>query len=281
MSDADSAVSGPGSEDEGAARPARPHGVLLTLAYDGRAFAGFVRQRGQRTVAGELSRAIAAVDPDASKLRVVSRTDAGVHARGQRVSFATTRDISSRGWVLALSQNLPDDVAVVRAVAVPPEYDPRHHAQWKRYRYLIHHSPVSDPFLAGRAWRLYYKLDLDVMRREATRLVGRHDFAAFRGAADVRTSTERTIEDVTIESSSGPSGATISIAVTGDRFLYNMVRIIVGTLVDVGRGHLPEGTVSEGLSTRKRDSVGMTAPPDGLYLEHVELGEIGSLPWPP
>ncbi len=284
MSDADSAASGPETTEDAVpevSRPDRPHGVLLTLAYDGKNFAGFVKQHRVRTVAGELAKAIATVDPDASKTRVVSRTDAGVHARGQRVSFATMRDISSRGWVLALGQGLPDDISIVRAVRVPPSYDPRHHAEWKRYRYLIHHSPVSDPFLAGRAWRLYYKLDLELMRREAESLVGRHDFAAFRGAADVRTTTERTLSAVTVESvEGGLGGPCIAITVTGDRFLYNMVRIIVGTLVDVGRGQLPPGTVRAGLDSLKRESLGMTAPPDGLCLEHVELGEVGTGAWP-
>jgi tRNA pseudouridine38-40 synthase len=146
---------------------------------------------------------------------------------------------------------------------------------------LIHHSPVGDPFFAGRAWRLYYKLDLELMRREAADLLGRHDFAAFRGAADARTTTERTLTDVTVETlASGLGGPTIAISVTGDRFLYNMVRIIVGTLVDVGRGQLPPGTVRRGLDSKQRDALGMTAPPDGLCLEHVELGEIGSGAWP-
>ncbi len=261
--------------------PLLRNGVLLTLAYDGRRFAGLARQPGQRTVAGALEDAIRVIDPEASRVRAVSRTDAGVHAYGQRVSFATQRDISSRGWVLAVSEHLPDDLAIVHASHVPPEYDPRRHALWKRYRYLIHHSNVNDPFLAGRAWRLYYQLDLERMRQAAELLIGRHDFAAFRGAADTRESTVRTLTDVRIAVTRAKIGSsTIEVSVTGDRFLYNMVRIIVGTLVDVGRGHLAHGAVQAGLSTGRRELLGMTAPPDGLYLEHIELDVGGSDGWP-
>ncbi len=261
--------------------PLLRHGVLFTVAYDGHRFAGLVRQPGQRTVAGVLEEAIRVIDPAASRVRAVSRTDAGVHARAQQLSFATQRDISSRGWVLAVSEHLPDDVAIVRASRVPPEYDPRRHALWKRYRYLIHHSPVSDPFLAGRAWRLYYPLDLERMREAAALLLGTHDFAAFRGAADQRDSTVRTLTEVSVDGvTPSPNASCIAVTVTGDRFLYNMVRIIVGTLVDVGRGHLAPGAVQAALSTGRRELLGMTAPADGLCLEHIELDVAGEHAWP-
>ena len=127
------------------------NGILLTVAYDGSLFSGWARQTNARSVAGELDGAIAAIDPKATQSRGLSRTDAGVHAREQLVAFDTDKDITLRGWVLALSQHLPDEIAVVRATSVPPGFDARRIPARKVYRYTVLHSLVRDPFLQGRA----------------------------------------------------------------------------------------------------------------------------------
>lgn len=260
------------------------YGVLLTVAYDGARYCGFVRQSNGPSVAAELDRAIAIIDPRAASVKGASRTDAGVHARAQAVSFSTQRDIAARGWVLALNQSLPPDIAVVRAARVRADYDSRRHALWKRYRYLLHCSQVPDPLLAGRAWRVGYRLDLGAMQREAAALVGTHDFAAFRSSADTRDTTVRELTEVRVESIPGAhpreSGSRIEVVVVGNRFLHNMVRIVVGTLVDVGRGQLPTGTMQRALERKRREELGMTAPADGLYLEHIELDDFGEQAWP-
>jgi tRNA pseudouridine38-40 synthase len=254
-------------------------GVLLTVAYDGQNYCGFVRQSNGPSVAEELDRAIGTIDPAATLVKGASRTDAGVHARAQAVSFSTRRVIAARGWVLALNQQLPQDIAVVRAAQVPLGYDARRHALWKRYRYLLHLAPVPDPFLAGRAWRIGYPLDLERMAREARSLVGTHDFAAFRSSADRRETTVRELTEVDVRPSDhGPR--CLEIVVTGNRFLHNMVRIIVGTLVDVGRGQLAAGAMQRALHSRRREDLGMTAPASGLYLDHLELDDRGSDAWP-
>lgn len=259
-------------------------GVLLTVAYDGARYCGFARQKNAPSVAAELDRAIATIDPRATLVQGASRTDAGVHARGQVVSFATQRDIPPRGWVFALNQRLPPDIAVTRAARVPANYDPRRHALWKRYRYLLHCSRVRDPLLAGRAWRIGYPLDLAAMQQEAAVLVGTHDFAAFRSSADTRDDTMRELTEVHLESIPGThpreSGLRIEVVVVGNRFLHNMVRILVGTLVDIGRGHLPTGTMQRALEQKRREALGVTAPAAGLYLEHVELDDFGEQVWP-
>jgi tRNA pseudouridine38-40 synthase len=259
-----------------------PFGVLLTLAYDGAPFSGWARQRDLRTVAGELQGAIETIDPRATELRGVSRTDAGVHARGQLASFDTARDIDGRGWVLALSKHLPREIAVVRAARVPAGYDPRRHAIRKHYRYVIVNSSVRDPFLETRAWRLHGKLDVSAMQREAERLLGRHDFRAFRSVADVRRETVRNILRAEVRSQGGntDTARVLTFDIEGDRFMHNMVRIIVGTLAEVGRGRLAEGVISKALETGQRRDLGMTAPPDGLYLERIDLTETGEDPWP-
>ena len=253
--------------------------MLLTVAYDGRGFAGWAPQRDTRTVAGELQGAIAAVDPRATRLRALSRTDAGVHARGQLAAFDTQRDIEPRGWVLALSQHLPTEIGVVRAALVPTGFDPRDHVVNKRYRYVAYLSQVADPLLAGRAWRVGYRLDLEAMMREIRELAGRHDFAAFRSSADVRTDTVRRILRAEVRRTRRDAQL-LQVTIEGDHFLHNMVRIIVGTLVDVGRGQLSPGAFQRAFVSGNRGDLGMTAPPDGLVLEMAKLAVAVGPAWP-
>jgi tRNA pseudouridine38-40 synthase len=255
-------------------------GVLLTLAYDGSSFSGFAAQNNTaRTVAHELSRAIARMDRGASSLRVASRTDAGVHARGQVACFASTLRIQSRGWLLGLSGHLPPQIAVQRVARVAPNFNPSKAAVAKTYRYLILRGTVRDPFLYGRAWRVHERLDLAAMQREAQTLLGTHDFAAFRGRSDRRTNTVRSISVAELREVPGEPRC-IAFEIRGDRFLYHMVRIIVGTLVDVGRGSCAPGAIARARASGQRTHLGMTAPPDGLCLERIELADAGYDEWP-
>ena len=249
-----------------------PHAqrVMLEVAYDGRPYAGFVKQPNAHTVAAELESAISRLDPAASQLTCASRTDSGVHARHQIVSFVTQRAIPARGWVLGLKPHLPDTVTVVGAGLVRAEFDPRLDPLWKRYRYRVLMSPVADPFEAGRAYWILGSLRLGVMQLAAQTLVGEHDFRAFRSARDQRTSTIRRVDSVMVESSSSDARR-VDIVVSGNRFLHNMVRIIAGTLVDIGRGRRDADCLVRALSSGHREDLGMTAPAHGLYLEHVEL----------
>jgi tRNA pseudouridine38-40 synthase len=260
--------------------PSCKAGVLLKLAYDGTDFSGMARQPHSRTIAGELAGAIETMDPHASAPRQVSRTDAGVHARGQIVTFDTTRDIPSRGWVLGLTRQLPDSIAVVAAASVPLAFDPRQHVLHKTYRYRILQSSVRDPFLDRVAWRIEQRLNHDAMAQEALDLLGTHDFSAFRGATDQRTETTRNILRADWQQDAADPRVW-NFDITGNRFLYHMVRIIVGTLIDVGRGRTNRGAVRSALASHLRTDLGMTAPAHGLELTHVELDERGSDNWPP
>ena len=257
--------------------PARA--ILLTVAYDGKQFSGFARQPNARTVAGELDGAVRAIDPHASLVRGSSRTDAGVHARAQRVAFDTTLDIPPKGWVHALAPELPAEIAIVQAARVGVGFDPRHHATHKTYRYVVFQSDVRDPFLEGRAWRISDRLNQQAMQAELEALVGEHDFAAFRSSADTRTDTVRRILRGEVRTALGDERCLV-IEVVGNRFMYKMVRIIAGTLVDVGRGRLAAGAVARALQSADRTLLGMTAPPDGLYLAHTELDDGGQDAWP-
>jgi tRNA pseudouridine38-40 synthase len=257
-------------------------GVLLTVAYDGGPFAGFVVQPGQRTVAGELLGALRELDPSVREIRGASRTDAGVHAHGQRVAFDTQVTIPPRGWVLALARHLPKEIAVRRAAFVPERYTPRFVSVGKRYRYLLLRDPVRDPFLEGRVWRapgIAGDEPLARAQREAALAVGTHDFAAFRSADDPRKNTVRTLRAVSVSIDPGDARV-VRVDVEGDAFMHNMVRILVGTLVDVARGQLPPGAITRALASGDRRQAGITAPGQGLYLEEVLLPDEGTEGWP-
>jgi tRNA pseudouridine38-40 synthase len=213
-------------------------------------------------------------------VRGASRTDAGVHARGQRVAFDTDQELPSRGWVHALNAQLPGEIAVVRAASVPTGYEPRFQAIEKTYRYVLFESSVPDPFLSGRAWRIGDRLNHDAMRDAAAPLVGEHDFAAFRGAADERDNTVRQIFRIEVRSASSDGSRTTEIEVCGSGFLYRMVRIIVGSLVDVGSGRLEPEALLRALSEKDRTLLGRTAPPDGLCIDRIVLDDDGTEAWP-
>jgi tRNA pseudouridine38-40 synthase len=253
--------------------------VLLTVAYDGAMFSGFARQPNARTIAGEIDGAVHAVDPRASQVRGASRTDAGVHALGQPVAFDAARDIEPRGWALAINSHLPNEISVTRAARVTTGFDPRRHALRKTYRYVVLESQLRDPFLAQRAWRVSERLNQPLMQEEAMALIGTHDFRAFRAAADEREDTVRSIVRAEVRTTGGDARR-LEIEIEGDRFLYRMVRIISGTLVDVGRGRLSPGAIARALANGSREDLGMTAPPEGLYLDHVVLDDYGHDSWP-
>lgn len=255
-------------------------GVLLEVAYDGTAFHGWAAQTSVRTVEETLRGAVMAMDPRASAVRGASRTDAGVHAEGQLAAFDSTREIPARGWALGLNQHLPDDVAVRAAHLVTPGFVPRFAARGKRYRYRVLVDELRDPIWRTRAWRLP-EIDVVAMAREAQAALGTHDFIGFRSSGDERGNTVRTLSRIDVEREADPR--VVSVVVEGNAFLYNMVRILVGTMVDVGRGRLEQGAVARTLESRDRRTAGTTAPAHGLVLEHVDVDLLGVAGerWPP
>lgn len=241
------------------------HSVLLTVAYDGRPFSGWAPQDGARTVAGELLGAIRAMDPRVTEVRGASRTDAGVHARGQVASFRTERTIPLHGVRRGLNSLLPDTIAIREADEVDDAFHPRFSATGKHYRYTILVARDRSPRWRHRAWFVSDPLDVDAMRAAATYLVGQHEFDAFRAAGCAAKTTRRTIESITI----GHADETLIVDVRGNAFLRNMVRIVVGTVVEVGVGRWPPAQVAEILAAKDRTQAGITAPAHGLELVEV------------
>jgi tRNA pseudouridine38-40 synthase len=253
-------------------------GVRLVVAYDGSDFAGFQIQPERRSVQGALEAAVLAMTGEQVRVRGAGRTDAGVHALGQVVAFDTAHKIPERGWMLGLNHHLPDDVRIQSAASCSPGYQPRFDSVGKHYRYLIQEGEAKNPLLRRRAWQLGRpaRLDVGMMREAAQQLVGTHDYRAFRAADDERENTTRTIWSIDLCQEFAGDPSLLSIDVRGTAFMKQMVRILSGTLVDVGRGRIPLARVPSllGASALRRDA-GVTAPAHGLTLVHVELGRQG------
>ncbi len=242
--------------------------LLVELAYEGTAFAGWAPQPGQRTVAGTLLDAARTLRSDIVEVRGASRTDAGVHARGQIAAFDAAPGIAPRGWVLGLNTRLPPDVSVRRAAVTEPGFVPRFASRGKRYVYTALAGPTREPLLRHSAVHVREPLSVERMREEARAVLGRHDFAAFRSSADRRVDTVRALARVEVLVDPGDPRV-VRLVVEGDGFLHNMVRILAGTLLDVGAGRLAEGAFARALGSGRRDELGRTAPAHGLLLDEV------------
>ncbi len=255
---------------------------FLRLAYVGTSFYGWQIQTTLRSVQGELWKALRALDPDAAMPQGTGRTDAGVHARAQGVLVATARDWDPYRLMAALNAHLPGDVRVMTAEAAPVGFFPRHHAVAKRYIYKLQEGPTADPFLFDRAWHQYGKepLDRKAMAQAAAHLVGEHDFSSFRAAECSAKTALRIIFKVELVE----HGAALDLVFEGNRFLMHQVRIMSGTLVDVGRGRKSPDSIAAILAARDRGRSGISAPAKGLYMDQVwyqrrwGIGEAS--PWP-
>jgi tRNA pseudouridine38-40 synthase len=240
--------------------------IKLTLSYDGTDFKGWQTQPGYRTLQETLETAIAKLTGEPRiRANASGRTDAGVHAVGQVVNFYSTTQLPCETLVRAINAHLPDDMVVREAVDVPEAFDANQDALRKLYRYVIHDGAVPSPFLRRYACQSRHPLDAAAMRRAAEPLKGRHDFSSFETEGSPRMSSVRTILHLAVNR----VGDWIWIDVEGDGFLYNMVRAIAGTLMNVGRGYWPESQVAAILESRDRTQAGPTAPAQGLFLMRV------------
>lgn len=258
--------------DLAAASDGHLRGILLWVQFDGTEFSGFQRQgQGVRSVGGDLEAAWLQKFGEAAIMRSSSRTDAGVHARRMPVLVRTGLTVPAKGAQLGLNAYLREDLRVTGAEDVPAEFDVRADAIGKRYVYRVQPGPVRLPLWRRHAWHVKGRLDLAAMRDAAAMLVGSHDFAAFRSAQCTAKTTVRTLLAIDVQS----DGDIAAIAVHGNAFLHNMVRVIAGTLVGVGRGRFGADDVRRMLESRDRDQAGQTAPAHGLTLHDVFYGPFG------
>lgn len=240
--------------------------MRLTVSYDGRRYRGFEVQPDQRTVRGEIENAIRKVTAEQVRLHAGGRTDAGVHALGQCVSFFTRCPLPPSTLRLRLADELPDDIAVPKLEIVGKEFHARHTAIGRRYRYQILTEKL--PLLRGQAYWVKSRLDIDLMEQVLAPLEGRHDFEAF-GDVGPHDDTDITMQEVGVDRQL----PLVAIELLADRFLWKMVRRIVGAAIAIGRGELPAETLNEALRDPRgeaaRKAREFTAPPHGLILVRV------------
>lgn len=241
---------------------------LLSLQYRGTAYCGFQVQKNGVSVQEKVQDAIEALYGHRLPVKGCSRTDAGVHALDFRLSFEDTGDVprfAAQALPQALNAHLPQDIAVRWCTQVASEFHVRYDVKSKTYLYLIWNRPVPHVFLQGLCWHVRTPLDVAKMQLAAKELCGRRDFRSFAARACDKEDTVRTVFSFDVAEEDG----LIRLRVTADGFLYNMVRILAGTLCEIGAGKRPADSVSGILEQRNRAAAGMTAPPQGLYLEAV------------
>ena len=239
--------------------------VLLRVEYKGTAYCGWQRQKNGLSVQEVLARAVFETTGENSVMHGSGRTDAGVHAMGQAVHFDTHTNIPLDKLPIAVNAHLPETVRVLSAAEVPQGFNARFDAAGKTYVYKMYCAPVSSPLREGLCAYVPKKPDVTKMRLAAAYILGEHDFKCFQAAGGHVKTTVRTITALEITE----NGDEITFEVTGNGFLYNMVRIMVGTLYYVGIGKLSAEEIPEILLSGKRERAGKTMPPEGLYLKQV------------
>jgi tRNA pseudouridine38-40 synthase len=239
--------------------------LLFTMRFEGTRYHGFQVQRNALGVCEVFQDAVERVFGVRHDVKGCSRTDTGVHAAGYCVSMKTCSAIACDKIPLALNMHLPEDIAVISCEDVPRDFHARYSATGKEYIYNLHNSRIRDPFSANFCYRMSYPLDALLLDREAKGFLGTHDFAAFQAKGGDVADTVRTVTGFTV----AREGETVRFAVKGDGFLYKMVRIMVGTLINIGTGKLVEGSIPDIIKSRDRSRAGKTAPACGLILNRV------------
>lgn len=239
--------------------------IKLTIEYDGTVYAGWQQQPNHLTIQAVLEEALSKITQQNISAAAAGRTDSGVHALGQVVSFHSNKPLDSAQWAPALNSYLPKDISVISSEQVPDDFHARFSAKGKIYEYRITMQPSRPALNRHRVWHFPHPLDTDAMRQAMPEFLGTHDFTSFRGPRSETVNPMCTISHLSLSLES-PS---ITIRIEGDRFLKQMVRAIIGTLVEVGQHKRNPNTLQEILHAKGRRAAGRTAPPQGLYLVQV------------
>lgn len=243
--------------------------IKLIIQYDGTMYHGWQMQKNAPTVQETLSLAVSRITGTKPQITGSSRTDAGVHAKKFVCNFKTESEIPCERFPLALNTYLPKDIVCLAAEDCEENFNARFSAKKKCYTYYIFNSELPDAFLCDYSWHFPYRIDIEKMKKAAKAFIGRHDFAGFAASGFSATTTVREIYSLDVEK----SGDLIKITVTGNGFLYNMVRIIAGTLAFSGCGKINPDSIPEIIESRDRKRAGITAPPQGLFLTEVYYDE--------
>lgn len=237
----------------------------LILEYDGTSYHGWQYQPNLITIQGIVEDRLSQITKEQIRVRAAGRTDAGVHAKGQVISFFTNRSFPPDAFLKGLNSLLPQDIVVREAESVSPAFDSRYSAKAKLYCYYIDSSRIPSPFWCRYSLHIPFKLNFESISTGANYLVGQHDFTAFRASTCSAKNPVRTIEFIRLE----PRHNIMRIAIKADGFLHYMARNIVGTLIEVGRGKLLPEDIYTILLEGKREKAGPTAPACGLFLQEV------------
>lgn len=239
--------------------------LLMTIQYDGSAYHGWQVQKNALTVQEVFQNAVEKIFRSRLDVKGCSRTDSKVHANMYCVAFKTDMDIDCEGALRAMNTALPPDIAVVDCREVPGDFHPRYSCKSKEYVYKIYNGKIRNPFLQKYAFHYRYPLDAELMDREAKAFLGEHDFSGFCSARSDVEDTVRCVKSVSVKR----DGDMVLFTVEADGFLYNMVRIMVGTLLFVNEGKINPGELIKVIESKDRSRAGKTAPPQGLYLNRV------------
>lgn len=244
--------------------------MKITLAYDGTAYNGWQVQATEPTIQSTIEKALLQITGQSVRVTASGRTDAGVHALGQVLGVRLETSLDNHALCRALNATTPFDIEFINVETAADGFHAIRDAKRKRYRYVIQHGTVRDVIDRAYSWFLYGRLNVPAMKQAAEQLVGTHDFASFQAAGSDRKTTVRTIYELCLTQFNERGADKISIEVEADGFLYNMVRNIVGTLVDIGRGKQDVDWIGQVLAAQDRCAAGVTAPPQGLFLLKVD-----------
>jgi len=246
--------------------------ICLTICYDGTHYAGWQIQKNAKTIQSEIEKALKKILKERVRVIASGRTDAGVHAKRQVANFKTNKNFQLKNLTSALNKNLPKDISIIKAQKVSPKFHSQYDAKSKLYRYTILNSNTDDPFTRPYYLKVRYELDFPLMRKEAKTLIGRHDFKSFQAKSSTSPikNTVRTIKNIALKKEKN----FIIIDIEANGFLHHMVRNIVGSLIEIGRGYLPKGSMKKILISKDRKKAGPTACARGLMLIKVSYEKM-------
>ncbi len=244
--------------------------IKITIEYDGKNFAGWQSQPGKVSIQSEIEKAIKEITGEECEVIASGRTDAGVHALGQVANFHTNTNIEIEKIPYAINSKLTKSIVINNAEEVDDRFHSRYNCKLKTYRYIVNNSEFPSALERYREYHMPIKLDIEAMKEAVKHFEGEHDFKGFKSSGgNAKKTTVRTITKAVVEE----YGSRLYIELTGNGFLYNMVRIIAGTIVDVGLGKIDAKSIPEVIESKDRTRAGKTLPPHGLYLVSVNYEE--------